>query len=82
MTGEYPQINKIVGSAAGYIIVEGQNASAQTGLYAYNITGESFSTLMTPGDYAISAFDVDATGNVTVSATRASDGAIILANFP
>jgi hypothetical protein len=36
---------------------------------------------MAPGNFAISSFSVDSSDNVTVSATRASDGAIIMASI-
>jgi hypothetical protein len=50
-----------------------------TGLYRFNITTSIMETLMAPGDYAISAFDVDSDGNTTVSATRNSDKANVIA---
>jgi hypothetical protein len=70
-------INRIAGANSVVLILAADKVG--TGLYRFNITTSIMETLMAPGDYAISAFDVDSDGNTTVSATRNSDKANVIA---
>jgi hypothetical protein len=76
-------VDKIVGiqGGNGNVFVETNDYSGNTGLYSYNVTGATFTTLVSPGSYAISTYTVDNSGNVTFSGTRESDGAIVMATI-
>jgi hypothetical protein len=60
----------------------GTDAAGNGGIVAYELASGTVSTLLTPGDYALSAMDVSASCEVTFSGQRASDGAYILGNIP
>lgn len=75
--GSVHQIDSIAG-ANGVVVLKAENTTGQNALYAYNIAGNSFTTLLTFGSYSISSFSMDSIGNTTVSGTRASDGAIVM----
>lgn len=72
---------KIAACDATAFIV-GTDASGNGGIVAYDLASSALSTLLTPGDYALSAMDVAPSCEVTFSGQRASDGAYILGNIP
>jgi hypothetical protein len=77
----FNRIDRIL-SYSDNIIILGKDGAGNGGLVRYNITAESFTTILAPGEYSISSVDVSASGEISFSGLRASDGARILANIP
>lgn len=79
ISGTLPnKIDRLTG-ANGTVAIQAEDSSGKTGLYRFNLGTGIFDTLMTAGDYQISTFDVDSSGNTTVSAKRTADGANVVA---
>ena len=62
--------------------IVGTDAAGNGGIVAYDPATATVSTLLTPGDYSLSAMDVSTSCEVTFYGQRASDGAFILGNVP
>jgi hypothetical protein len=75
------RIDQIYGFDGG-IVVRGADSSGNSVLVRYLAVGTSFTTLLTAGEYTLSAASVAPSGEVTFSGRRAADNARILGSIP
>jgi hypothetical protein len=62
--------------------IVGTDSSGNSGIVAYDPQTATVTTLLTPGEYTLSAMDVASSCEVTFYGQRSSDGAFILGNVP
>jgi hypothetical protein len=70
-------ITQIAGCDASLFVL-GADASGAGGIVRYDLAGSAFTTLVAPGDYALTTMAVSPGCDVTFYGQRASDGAYIL----
>lgn len=79
ITGATPTEIMSVAAATGAVMIHALSSTGLHGMYRYNTGTGIFDTVMTAGAYTVSSFDINSNGDVTISATRTSDGANVMA---
>ena len=64
------------------LFVLGADASGDGGIVRYDLAGSAFTTLVAPGDYALTTMAVSPGCEVTFYGQRATDGAYVLGTIP
>jgi hypothetical protein len=81
ITGTLPNTVLNIAGGGNYLATQAQASDGTLGLYRFNTGTAVFDTMMPAGQYQVTAYDVDNSGNVTVAGIRTSDNKNIVATI-